>query len=279
MHNLRFDDFLIGIDGGGSKTTAFVADVHGHVLGRGTAGPSNYHVIGVDAAYAALDTAVQAALASIEGQPAALCIGMAGAGRTRDRELFRAWAKARYPGTPVTVVHDGQLALAAGTPDGWGIAVLCGTGSLVYSEDRHGTPARAGGWGYLLGDEGSGYAIGLAALRAVARAADGRSPQTALANAILAHWSLAKPQDLIAHVYAPSTQRADIAALAALVEAEAAREDPVAHDILRDAGRELATMAKAVAGQLTLVAPIPCALAGSVIVRGKTVAAALRPPL
>jgi len=269
-------DILIGIDGGGSKTAALAADREGCILGRGVAGPSNYHAIGIEAAYAPLDKAVRLALTDIPTQPVALCLGMAGAGRPADQAIIRAWADTRYPGVPVTIVHDGQLALAAGTPEGWGIAVLCGTGSLVYGADRSGTTARAGGWGYLLGDEGSGYRIGLAALQAIARAADGRGPETALTPAILCRWSLAQPQDLIARVYAPATQRADIAQLAEIVQDVAAQGDAVAQHIVQAAGHELALAAQSVARRLTWAGPIPCALAGSVIVKGHCIANAFQ---
>lgn len=264
-------DVLIGIDGGGSKTTALATDLEGRLWGRGVSGASNYHGIGAEAAYAALDVAVHAALGDAPVRPVSLCLGMAGAGRPADQAVMRAWAETRYPGVPVTLVHDGQLALAAGTPEGWGIAVLCGTGSLIYGEDRDGAAARAGGWGYLLGDEGSGYAIGLAALRAVARAADGRGPQTALTQAILRHWYLQQPQDLIGHVYAPSMQRADIAGLAEIVQAVAALDDAVARQILEGAAQELAQAVRAVVKQRLWAGPIPCALAGSVLVKGQAV--------
>ncbi|HOT93224.1 MAG TPA: BadF/BadG/BcrA/BcrD ATPase family protein [Anaerolineae bacterium] len=269
----QFTDILIGIDGGGSKTTALIADRDGIILGRGTSGPSNYLVIGAEAAYAALDAAVEAAAGEQPVRPAVLCLGMAGAARPADQAVLRAWTDARYPGVPVVITHDARLSLAAGTPEGWGVAVLCGTGSMVYGEDPHGQVARADGWGYLLGDDGSGYAIGRAALRAVARAADGRGPQTALTEAILEHWSLAQPQDLIGHVY-QSTQRADIAALAALTEAVALQGDAVAEAILQDAGRELAVSVEAVARHLKLTGAIPCALTGSVILKGQSVRAA-----
>ncbi len=266
-------DILIGIDGGGSKTTALIADRDGAILGRGTSGPSNYLVIGAEAAYAALDAAVEAAAGGRPLRPAALCLGMAGAARPADQAVIQAWVDARYPGAPVVITHDARLALAAGTPDGWGIAVLCGTGSMVYGENQHGQVARADGWGYLLGDDGSGYTIGRAALRAVARAADGRGPQTALTETILEHWSLAQPQDLIGHVY-KSAQRTDIAALAALVQAVTLQGDAVADAILQDAGRELAISVEAVARRLALTGAIPCALTGSVILKGQSVRAA-----
>ncbi len=267
------NDVLIGIDGGGSKTTALIADRDGNILGRGTSGPSNYLVIGAEAAYAALDAAVEAAAGGRLLRPAALCLGMAGAARPADQAVLRAWTDACYPGVPVVITHDARLVLAAGTPEGWGIAVLCGTGAMVYGEDQHGQVARADGWGYLLGDDGSGYAIGRAALRAVARATDGRGPQTALTEAILEHWSLRQPQDLIGHVY-KSAQRTDIAALAALVQAVALQGDAVAEAILQAAGRELAISVEAVARCLALTGAIPCALTGSVILKGQSVRAA-----
>jgi len=269
----QLTEILIGIDGGGSKTTALIADLAGNILGRGTSGPSNYLVIGAEAAYAALDAAVETAAGGRPLRPAALCLGMAGAARPADQAVLRAWTDARYPGAPVAITHDARLALAAGTPDGWGVAVLCGTGAMVYGEDSRGQVARADGWGYLLGDDGSGYAIGRAALRAVARAADGRGPQTALTEAILEHWSLAQPQDLIGHVY-KSAQRADIAALAALTQAVALQGDAVAGAILQDAGRELAVSVEAVARRLALTGAIPFALTGSVILKGQSVRAA-----
>lgn len=278
---------LIGVDGGGSKTLALVATLEGQVVGRGMAGPSNYHAVGLEAATTALETAIHSALEAA-GQEAcaptgALCLGLAGMGRSEDRAAFEGWAQERFPNTPVRMVTDAQLVLAAGTPKGWGIALISGTGSLAYGETPDGHNARAGGWGYLLGDEGSGYAIGLAALRAVARAADGRGPQTALTSSVLAQWELPQPQNLVQYVYASRRDigRAEIAALAPLVEAAAEAsilEDVCARAIIRQAGQELALALKAVAQQLGFAGftgAIPCALAGSVLVQGRRVNAAL----
>ncbi len=280
---------LIGVDGGGSKTLALVATLEGQIIGRALAGPSNYHAVGLKAATTALEDAIRSALKTAGCTPVGariggLCLGLAGMGRPEDRASIKAWAAEAFPDTPVTVVTDAQLVLAAGTPEGWGIALISGTGSLAYGEDSAGRNARAGGWGYLLGDEGSGYAIGLAALRAVVRAADGRGPQTALTSSVLAHWGLSQPQNLVQYVYASqrSIGRAEIAALAPLVEAstETAAEDACARAIIRQAGQELALALKAVAQQLGFAEPadaiaIPCALAGSVLVHGRRVNAAL----
>lgn len=262
---------VIGVDGGGSKTLALLADTSGQVLGQGVGGPSNVQAVGPEIACGSVEVAIDRACSGKPVTPAALCLGMAGAGRTADRELWQRWAHRRYPGVPVRVVHDGQLALAAGTPNGWGIAVLCGTGSLVYGEDTRGRAGRAGGWGYLLGDEGSGYAIGLAALQAIARAADGRGPATALTQAILEQWSLEKPQDLIAYLYRPEVPRTEIAALAPVAVSIAAQGDATARALLCSAGEELARAARAVVAQLALPQPVPCALAGGVILHAPAI--------
>ncbi|MBN1486283.1 MAG: BadF/BadG/BcrA/BcrD type ATPase [Anaerolineae bacterium] len=264
---------VLGIDGGGSKTLALVAGVGGNVVGRGLAGPSNFQVVGIEAAYAALDAAVAAALLiASQGELVAICLGMAGAGRPQDRAIIQAWCDDRYPGVPVSIVHDAALLLSAGTPDGWGLALICGTGSLCYGEHPSGVSARAGGWGYLLGDEGSGYAIGLAALRAVARSADGRGSVTALTQRILAHWSLSAPQDLIPYIYQHIAQedskRSGIAQLTPLVLAAVGQGDAVATSIIAQAGYELALAVHAVIGQLGLESPVPCALGGGVLVQG-----------
>jgi N-acetylglucosamine kinase-like BadF-type ATPase len=131
--------------------------------------------------------------------------------------------------------------------------------------------ARAGGWGYLLGDEGSGYDIGLTALRCVARASDGRGPQTMLTELILAHWSLRSANDLIGYVYRPQVSETGIAALAVLVESAARQGDPVAQNILQQAGRELAMAVQVVSRRLQLPEPTPCALAGGMMVRGELI--------
>lgn len=276
---------LLGVDGGGSKTLALITDAEGCELGRGLAGPSNYHAVGVEAAYAALDTAVTAALteatarcsAVMPASPlAALGLGLAGIARPEDRPVILTWAERRYPGVPVTLVHDAHLVLAAGTPDLWGLALICGTGSMAYGADPAGRSARAGGWGYLLGDEGSGYALGLAALRAIMRASDGRGPATALTPAVLSRWGLSQPQDLVRYVYRPEIGRTEIAALAALVDAAAGQGDAVAQALTAEAGRELALAVQAVARQLAFSGATPCAVAGSVLVKGQAVAAAFR---
>jgi N-acetylglucosamine kinase-like BadF-type ATPase len=275
-------DVILGVDGGGTQTTALLADKMGHGLGRGTAGSSNYHAVGAAAALEALGAAVAAAFADARLEfhpPRAACFGLAGADRPADQALIRGWAERQWPGISVRVVNDAELTLVAGTPHGWGIAVICGTGSIAWGRSREGGTARAGGWGWALGDEGSGFAIGLAALQAMARAADGRGPRTALTKAILSHWSLPRPEMLVGRVYQTPFPRHAIASLAPLIETVAGEGDETATAILREAGRELAQAAAAVARALQLEDPIPTALGGSVLTKGRRVRAALEEAL
>ncbi len=263
---------VIGVDGGGSKTLALLADSDGTILGRGRSGPSNYQAVGTEAAFAAVQAAAGEAWkdAGLEQGPlAAVCMGLAGAGRPEDHKLIQAWGEDAFPGARITIVNDAHLALAAGTPAQWGLAVISGTGSLIYGCDRQGKSARAGGWGYLFGDEGSGYAIGLRALRAVAQASDGRGPVTALTDLVLSAWQLQAPGDLVRHVYRSMANRIEIGELAVLVEQAAGqRGDTVAMGILTEAGKDLALGASTVAQKLRFEGEVPCALAGGSLVKG-----------
>ncbi len=268
MNERLSTDLILGIDGGGSKTRALVADRDGAVLGVGVAASSNYQSVGFESATAALESAMNAALRAA-GYPAAvrftsMCLGLAGVDRDEDRRRFETWIAARGLAERHAVVNDAELVLAAGTPEGWGVALICGTGSICFGKGRDGRRARAGGWGYLLGDEGSGYDIAVRALRLATQTADGRAEAHALLQTILAAWSLDEPAQLIGVVYRPETTRATIADLARHVIALAAAGDPHAESIIAGAARELGRLIAAVVKQLRLEAP-PVALGGGLI--------------
>lgn len=268
-------DLVLGIDGGGTHTVALlarVADAVGkdwHVLGRGESGPSNLQAVGRDRALRALDDAVARAFAAA-GVPrapvAAACLGLAGAGRPDDQAVIRDWADRAGLAGKVDVTADAPLLLAAGTPDGWGVAVVAGTGSMVFARARDGRTARAGGWGYLLGDEGSGYALVVAGLQAIVRATDGRGPATRLTERFLEALNLKQPQELVGAVYRGGLDRTALAALAPLVLGAAEEGDSVAASIVEDAARLLAETIRAAARQLQLEQEaIPLALAGGAL--------------
>jgi N-acetylmuramic acid 6-phosphate etherase len=266
---------LLGIDGGGTHTVALLAAVPAgaaglwSVAGRGEAGPSNQKAVGKDSTLRALDEAVTRAFAAA-GLPrapvASACLGLAGSDRPEDRAVIHEWARQVRLAAHVEVTNDAALLLAAGTPAGWGLAVIAGTGSIAYGRHPEGPTARAGGWGYLLGDEGSGYALVLAGLQAVVQAADGRGPTTRLTERLLAAMELKEPQGLVHAVYGGKWDRAALAALAPLVLEAAEVGDAVATEIVRRAAHELARTAAAVARRLGLdPQAVPVALAGGVL--------------
>src|SRR6185437_8372183 len=263
--------FVIGIDGGGTHTVAILADAeNGDVLGRGTSGPSNIQAVGVEAALRELEAAVAAAFTAAgqpRGKAAAACLGLAGIDLTEGLDIIRGWADAVALADELTVANDATLLFAAGTPEGWGLAMIAGTGSIAFTLDRNGKDGRAGGWGYLLGDEGSAWLVWLSGLRAACRAADGAGPPTKLLDAFLANLGTRDPRDFIPAVYRGVWDRAAIAGLAPLVVATAEAGDAVAHKIVVRQVTELARTASAgvEANKLPRLG-LPVAVAGGLIV-------------
>jgi N-acetylglucosamine kinase-like BadF-type ATPase len=219
-------------------------------------------------ALAALDAATEQAFTAAGKRRLpvrAACLGLAGAGRPKDQEIVYEWAARVRLASTVDVIEDAALLLAAGTPDGYGVAVVAGTGSMAIARGANGRTARAGGWGPLLGDEGSGYAIALAGLRAAARAADGRGPATPLTDRLLAACGLSRSEELVDVVYRGG-DRAALAALAPVVLAASDAGDSVADEIVTAAAGELAAAAAAAVRPLELASPLPVALAGGLLV-------------
>jgi N-acetylglucosamine kinase-like BadF-type ATPase len=256
---------LLGIDGGGSFTRAAIADASGAVLGQGQAGSSNYQSVGFAAATQALLQAIGAARLDAGLGPQArfdaACFGLAGAGRPDDQIRFTDWAAEHGIATNVRFVSDAEIILAAGTPDQWGVALVSGTGSLCWARAPDGASLRVGGWGYLLGDEGSGYDLAVRALRLAAQTADGRAAAHSLLAAVLEYWRLDQPAQLIGYVYHTDRTRAAIAEVGKLVLSLAERGDPHATQLIEQAAGELAEMVAVAVARLGIAAP-PVALAG-----------------
>jgi N-acetylglucosamine kinase-like BadF-type ATPase len=270
---MTHDELVLGVEGGGTKTIAWLAPRdaphEASVLGRGKAGPSNVRSIGFEPAMRNIDLAIQLSFEAAElerGSVASICIGLAGADRDAERVPLRQWAESERLADRVIVTNDAMPLIYAGCADGCGMAIISGTGSVVFGRNRAGQVARCGGWGPLFGDEGSGYAIAIAGLRAVARAADGRGPETMLQACFLQALQVSTANELIPAIYSPSIDRAQIATHANVVFAAAAAGDTVAGRILDDAADRLGEMVSSVAKQVGFTnTPIPLALTGGVL--------------
>jgi N-acetylmuramic acid 6-phosphate etherase len=265
-------DLVVGVDGGGSRCTAVLGRAAPGAclveLGRGHGGAANVLVAGPAAAGASVLAAIDEAFAAagIPRQPVAVaCLGLAGVGRPAERGQAEAWATAAALAERVVVVTDAELVLAGEPP--WGVALIAGTGSLAIGRAPDGATTRSGGWGPLLGDEGSGYAVAVAALRAVARMADGRGPPTELEGRLTRRFGAADAAGLVTILGRPGTSRREIAAAATDVVAAADAGDSVAAAILATAGDELATQVAVVARRLGLPAGgYPLRIAGGLAV-------------
>lgn len=262
---------VLGVDGGGSKTTAWLANgSSGETVGRGVAGPSNIRSSGAAVALANLGRAIAAAFADADVQSRQIdsaCLALAGVDREAERNLVLQWAEQKQLAARLEIVHDALPVLYAGSPSGIGVALISGTGSFAFGRNQDGRTARCGGWGHLIGDEGSGLAITLSGLRAAARAADGRGPDTVLLDRFLEEWNLSEASDLISEVYSIETRRTSLAAHAQLVFAASRDGDAVATDVIQRAVAELVVMVAALVRRIELESDgLILSLAGGVLV-------------
>jgi N-acetylglucosamine kinase len=239
---------VLGLDGGGSRTVCMIVDETGREAGRALAGPCNHQSVGVEAARAALADAIESARRAANDPPLRrACLGMAGLDRDEDLQIIRQMAEPLLPGVPVEIVHDADIALAAATGGRRvGVVVIAGTGSIAVGYDAAGRRARVGGWGHLLGDEGSGYDLARRALSAATHAADGRGPATGLIDRLVSAAGAASLEDLANRIYLDDWTVGQVAALAPAVLAAAEAGDAAASDIVRGAAQELASAARAV---------------------------------
>lgn len=272
--------YIIGIDGGGTKTVGILTTETGQHLAQVQSGPANYHVVGEAQTQAVLESVVRE-LCEEAGvsrtSPIRFCLGMAGLGRTADREVIGRICDNLGIGNNRILTHDAHIALVGGAGKQEGVIIISGTGAIVYGINADGREARASGWGYLLGDEGSGYDIALKGLRAVARAADGREAPTELTDRILSKLELNEPSALIRWVHAAS--RDTIAHLAEIVFDAARAADNVAGRIIDGAVDELVCAARSVIEQLGFGKPFDVVLSGGNLVHQPMLVSKLRQQL
>jgi N-acetylglucosamine kinase-like BadF-type ATPase len=236
--------FVLGIDGGGTKTAATLADLQGNVLAEEVGGPSNFLIIGVEAAAQNILEVAEACCerAGLSArQVVTLLAGLTGGGRASDRqrmqaELERASQARGAVFEQIMIESDARIALEGALKGQPGMILICGTGSIALGKTHDNRVLRVGGWGRTIGDEGSGYAIGRDGLNAITRSLDGRGKKTALGELVAKRWNLRTQDEIIAAVY---RENFDLAALAPLVLEAAEQHDLESERILNKATFEL----------------------------------------
>ena len=248
---------VLGIDGGGSKTVCVLMSADGKILGWGQAGPSNYQTVGIDTAkiniISAIKQAVDHSFLALEGLVPiqGISLGLAGVGRPEDIDLIRNLIQEiqthqelsiDWKLNPENIIINGDsvIALVGGLGHSVGIVVIAGTGSHIFGKNRQGITKRVGGWGYILGDEGSAYDIAIQGLKAALRSHDGRLESTHLIPKFQDALKLNSIEELIPIIYRQGWDVKKIASLAPIVDQVAADGDSVAQNIIKNAVNELA---------------------------------------
>lgn len=261
--------YLMGIDGGGSSIRVVIITPDTNVLAEYLGPAVNPSAVGRDEAARRIQDAMRESIQQAQLAPdqiAAVGIGIAGASNRYEWavEWLRRLAGQVTPQARIIPSSDYEIALVGAHGQRFGILLLAGTGSLAYGVNAAGESALIGGWGYLLGDEGSGYWFGSQALRAVARMADGRGRRTALYDAVMTALNFSTPLDLIPFLYGSAPRVADVARLAPLVLECAAQGDSMARGLVETGALELALAVRAVAHRLDMHGLAPM-FAGSLL--------------
>lgn len=234
------DTIYIGLDAGGSKTELLAASQQDEELLTLFDASANPARVGFSGSIDVLSGLIRRAMEALPDQRVAtVCAGIAGAGRPSEQRRIHdgvAAAVREFTGERLLITHDADIALEAAFETEGGIMVIAGTGSVALARTNDGKTERVGGWGYLIGDEGSGYALGVYAMRAYAHALDG-GPETALQGRIADEYDIRDSTELVYRVY---EEKMPLQELAPLVVEVAQEGDDVALQIVETQARELA---------------------------------------
>ena len=244
-------NLYLGVDGGQSGTVALIADEDGNILGSGSAGPCN-HVANSEAKAKLARVAQEcvAAACAVAGIPVATefeaaCFGMSGGAADKQTTLQQTIAARRW-----LVTDDAVIALSGALMGEPGVVVIAGTGSIALGRGPEGPVRRAGGWGYVFGDEGGAFDIVRKALRACLRAEEGWGERTRLAEAFSSVTGCIGMNSVLHLFYTPEWPRSRIAAIASKVNTCADEGDAIATELLVQAAQSLALLAQSVARQI-----------------------------
>lgn len=225
--------YLLGIDGGGTGTKITAADRHGNILTHMSAGALNGNGQSPDRLKETIGQIVRAleGCGYVPEQCAGIGAGVAGISNRLSGETVREMFAERGFFCPVSLYGDHETALAAAFPERHGVVLIAGTGSICYGRRADGGSFRVGGWGHLIDDGGSAYAIGRDIMAAVVRQEDGRGERTLLSGLVFEKLHIKTVKEMIGYLYHPDRSKKDTAALAVLLEPAAEEGDRAAQAI------------------------------------------------
>jgi len=256
-------DYILGVDGGGTKTAALIADIKGNHMAESESGSSNYKSIGVKSAKENINNAVISVIENLGLRNKhklifkSTCFGLAGNDSNEDTKIYKEIIfndviEKYLDRNKIIICNDTRIGLAAGSDSKNGVMIICGTGSNCYGINEQGREAKVNGWDYILGDEGSGYEIGIKALRALMRAYDGRGESTLLSKTVLEDLNIKNISELIKWAYSDYFSKDRVAAIAKTVCKTAEMGDKISKKILKEEADEAIISVKTVVDKLGL---------------------------
>ncbi len=258
-HKGKKMDYVLGVDGGGTKTTARITDTNGNTLAQNEAGSSNYYSVGLEEAVKNLNKAIFSSFSAGKSKTYFIssCFGFAGYNTKGDRKyyeeiVFNPKLKNYLNKEKVLIYNDTRVGLAAGSDKKNKVILIAGTGSNCIGVNQSGKQAKANGWDYILADEGSGYNIGLKALRAVMRSYDGRGKKTILKEMILKKLNLEDIDSLVRWTYKKPFSKDRIGAISKIVCNAAEKGDDISKRILYEEAEEAINTASTVIKKLDI---------------------------
>lgn len=268
-------NYVVGIDGGGTKTKLIVCNLQGEILDETISGPSNILSSGYDIAKASIQELIVKGIVEkgyLLENCLMLCIGVAGAGRTSVIEqLEKIIREVGYDGN-LLITHDAETALIGGTSSDEGILIIAGTGVICYGKTKEGITHRVSGWGHLIGDEGSAYSIGIKIMKAVMKAYDGRGDKTILTHLLLDAMAFQSPEEIVGFIYQPHITKQHIASYAALIDKAYKHNDKVAVEIVQQTIEDLFKTVEAILIKLAFIdKPVKVVINGSVLLKNEAI--------
>ncbi len=263
-------EYIIGMDGGGTKTHGIISDLDGNPVAEVMGGSANFQMLGVDVVARSIFKLILELVEKIGrsfSDVKIIVIGLAGAGKEEDKNrvyngIIKVADEYGLKLPKLIIETDARIALEGAFMGDAGIVLISGTGSVMFAKDINGEIHRVGGWGRFIGDEGSGFSIGCEALRAVAKFIDGRGEKTILKDLIFEKFKISDLREVVSKIYSGEF---DLASIAPIVMEAGERGDEIAVKILDEACSELLSHIKAMLGKANFGEQVKLVLMGGVL--------------